>query len=177
MYIVYKRATPDGKVYIGKTSRTLSQRAGKDGISYKGCTRFYNAILKYGWGNIESEVLFKTEDARLARKMETYYICEYDSANPNKGYNIVGRIEYSGKQIPWEEYFKIKEWIFAKNLVSLRKEKGFSRMKLSQVSDINFSRLSKFEHATCYPNPCEKIAIAMALHVKPSALDDDREED
>jgi hypothetical protein len=34
----------NGKRYIGQTYTSLQDRFGKDGIGYKGCTIFYNAI-------------------------------------------------------------------------------------------------------------------------------------
>lgn len=39
----------NGKIYIGQTTTTLEERAGKCGKLYKNCTRFYNAIKKYGF--------------------------------------------------------------------------------------------------------------------------------
>lgn len=45
------------KKYIGQTYTSLEQRAGKNGIKYKNCTCFYNAIQKYGWDNFQSYIL------------------------------------------------------------------------------------------------------------------------
>ena len=47
----------NGKVYIGQTYTSLRARFGKNGIGYKGCPIFYNAIQKYGWDNFEHEIL------------------------------------------------------------------------------------------------------------------------
>lgn len=46
MAIVYKYTSPSGKSYIGQTSIDKQSREGKDGLYYKQCTAFYNAILK-----------------------------------------------------------------------------------------------------------------------------------
>ena len=81
--------TINGKVYIGQTNRLLSQRAGKNGISYQSCPHFYAAIKKYGWDNFKSRILKENLSDKEADYWERYYIKEYDARNPEKGYNIL----------------------------------------------------------------------------------------
>ena len=53
-FLVYMhRLKLDGRVYIGQTCMSLRQRSGDNGYRYKSCTKFYNAIQKYGWDNFE----------------------------------------------------------------------------------------------------------------------------
>lgn len=79
--IVYRYTTPDGKVYIGITSRKLKERSGSDGRGYAGCHIFYNAIQKYGWENIEKEILFSHCSRELANKLEIAFIKYYKDRN------------------------------------------------------------------------------------------------
>ena len=87
MYKIYIHRFPNGKVYIGCTSLELNVRFGKDGNGYKSQERMYQAIQKYGWDNIQHELLDQTNDRECASDLEQRYIAEYDSKNPDKGYN------------------------------------------------------------------------------------------
>ena len=86
-YIVYKHTSPSGKVYIGLTGRTTKERWGNNGIGYKACPYFWRAIQKYGWDNIEHEILYEDLTQEEACELEIKTIAEYDSTNPEKGYN------------------------------------------------------------------------------------------
>ena len=87
-YIVYKHISPSNKVYIGITCRTIEERAEKGGVGYAGNQYFYRAIQKYGWDNFEHEILFSglTKEEACAKEIEL--IAEYNSTNPEFGYNI-----------------------------------------------------------------------------------------
>ena len=101
MYTVYKRTTPDGRVYIGCTSKTLEQRAGFKGIEYANNARFWSAIQEIGWDSIQSVVLAEVASLESAKKLEARYIKEYHALDPDFGYNTIssgfsmspGRIE------------------------------------------------------------------------------------
>ena len=58
-FCVYRHIFPNGKSYIGITSKKPNQRweNGK-GYSKTGQNAIYNAIKKYGWDNIKHEILF-----------------------------------------------------------------------------------------------------------------------
>lgn len=86
MYRIYLRRTPDGKVYIGCTTVSLEYRAK---LGY-GNTDFQEAIDYYGWDSIHSEVLAETDNKDTARELEQKFIDQYDSMNPDKGYNRKG---------------------------------------------------------------------------------------
>lgn len=94
-YIIYKRTTPDGKVYIGCTSESLSKRSGSNGIRYNNQPTFYNAILKFDWSAVKSEVLKTTTDYYIAKAPKSKYIAEYKSTDPNSGYNVNAKSGYS----------------------------------------------------------------------------------
>lgn len=84
-YCVYKHTTPSGKVYIGITCRNPKTRWGY-GSGYQ--TQVFNrAIKKYGWGNIKHEILYSGLTEEEASEKEKELIAEYDSCNPEYGYN------------------------------------------------------------------------------------------
>lgn len=87
MYTVYKHTTPSGKVYIGITKQKPEQRW-NNGNGYKNNEHFHRAILKYGWENIEHEIICQAPmSAEQAGAVEKSLIELYDSTNPDKGYN------------------------------------------------------------------------------------------
>ena len=88
-YKVYKLIFPNGKVYIGQTKNTLKHRFGKNGIGYRKCLKVYNAIQKYGWNNIEKEILYDKLNLDEANELERKLITEvYKSNEDEYGYNI-----------------------------------------------------------------------------------------
>lgn len=89
-YCVYKHTNlVNGKVYIGITCRSPEKRWGKNGCNYKSNYHFYNAIRKYGWNDgFLHEILFSDISKNDAELHEKELIREFDSANPNHGYNI-----------------------------------------------------------------------------------------
>lgn len=86
-YTVYKHTTPSGKVYIGVTGRDVKERW-NSGHGYRRCTAFWNAIVKYGWNNIEHEILCEGLSKKEAEEKEKELISYYKSTNPDYGYNI-----------------------------------------------------------------------------------------
>lgn len=96
-WTVYMHKTPSNKVYIGITCRETKKRWGKNGIYYKCQPYFYNAILKYGWENIEHTILYQNLLKEEAKEKEVELISQYDSTNRDKGYNLsIGGEGHSG---------------------------------------------------------------------------------
>lgn len=88
-YFVYKHTTPSNKVYIGITMQTPEKRW-KRGLGYqKQQSLFYNAIRKYGWDNIQHEILYKGLSKEEACRKEIELIAEYKSNDRRFGYNIL----------------------------------------------------------------------------------------
>lgn len=88
MWKIYKHIFPNGKVYIGQTKNSLSQRFQK-GYGYITQPLIAKAIEKYGWDNVITEILEDNIPSQEeANQLEIKYIAEYDSRNPEKGYNI-----------------------------------------------------------------------------------------
>lgn len=58
-FCVYKHTFPNGKMYIGITSKTPNNRW-ENGTGYTKQHQpvMYYAIQKYGWNNVKHEILF-----------------------------------------------------------------------------------------------------------------------
>ena len=82
---IYKHTSPSGKVYIGQTGQKPEYRW-DNGKGYEGCTLFFNAINKYGWNNIQHEVLFTGLDQLNADIIEEDLIYYYKQIG--KSYNL-----------------------------------------------------------------------------------------
>lgn len=85
-YKIYKHTSPNGKCYIGITKQELTERW-RGGDGYRNCTAFYRAIEKYGWDNIEHEVIDRATTLKQANEKERFYISEYKSNDKRYGYN------------------------------------------------------------------------------------------
>lgn len=108
-YKVYKHTTPNGKVYIGITCRTVYKRWDNGrGYTYSHNPHFSRAIKKYGWENIRHEVLFSGLTKAEAEAKEIELIAEHDATNPEKGYNIRSGGE-SGSRLSDETRRKLSE--------------------------------------------------------------------
>lgn len=86
-YTVYKHTAPNGKTYIGITSKPVEKRW-LNGRGYAKNEHFWNAIKKYGWENISHEILATGLSREEAGLMEQMYISVYQSADQGKGYNL-----------------------------------------------------------------------------------------
>ena len=87
MYTIYVHTTPDGRKYVGCTSKKPYRRF-RGGCNYKCSTRFNDAINFFGWNNIKHEILETVEDKETALKREEYYTLLWRTNEPEFGYNI-----------------------------------------------------------------------------------------
>lgn len=85
-YSVYIHIAPSEKVYVGITNQHPLRRWAR-GQGYHKQAHFWNAIKKYGWKNISHEILYKGLSKEEAFQIEIKLIKQYDSHNPQKGYN------------------------------------------------------------------------------------------
>ena len=95
-YTVYKHTAPNGKVYIGITSCSVERRWQR-GKNYQNNKHFTKAIKKYGWDNIEHQILFTGLSKENAEQKEIELISEYQSSNPIYGYNVENGGNATGK--------------------------------------------------------------------------------
>jgi len=87
-YCVYCHTNKiNNKKYIGIT-RNIPERRWNNGRGYLNNDHFHRAIEKYGWHNFSHEILYTDLSKEQAEEIEIALIKEYDSANPEHGYNI-----------------------------------------------------------------------------------------
>lgn len=84
-YTIYKLTSPEGKVYIGQTSRTPQERW-RNGAGYKDNKLLFEAIKEQGWKNFKREILFQGLSIEEANRIEAEEIKKNNSLSPN-GYN------------------------------------------------------------------------------------------
>ena len=75
-WTVYEHITPSGKRYIGITSKKPEDRW-LNGRGYRKNKLFYKAIEKYGWNNIQHNVVSTYLTEKDAKWLENYLICYY----------------------------------------------------------------------------------------------------
>ena len=86
-WCVYMHTSPSNKVYIGITC-DVKHRWRNHGEGYKGGTRIYYAIRKYGWENFKHEILFTSLTREEACSKEIELIAQYKSTDAEYGYNL-----------------------------------------------------------------------------------------
>lgn len=134
------------KSYIGQTINDLNLRL----ANHKSCKSnphlpISRAINKYGWNNVEVEVIFESEDIEQLNEKEIYYIEKFETRNQERGYNI----REGGKNSPLT-----KEMI--ENIS--RKHRGdksrFAKLTWEQVNEVrqlyNYSDISSIELSKIY---------------------------
>ena len=83
----YLHIFPNDKIYVGTTQQEKVEYRWKcDGNGYKRQPLVWRAIQKYGWENIRHKVI-ECETPEEMWEMEKELIKEYDTTNPDKGYN------------------------------------------------------------------------------------------
>ena len=92
------------KYYVGITSQTIYERWGKNGRRYKN-SYFKKAIDKYGWNNIQHEIVAEHLTENEAKEMEKALIYVLQSNDKTHGYNITkGGDEYQLNIRPVAKY-------------------------------------------------------------------------
>lgn len=66
---------------------------------------------------------------------------------------------------------------FAEKVKKYRVERGLSQTELAKLSNLSQPQICDYENGKSGAHTNNKIALALALRVKPSMLDDDREEE
>ena len=92
-WTIYMYTFPNGKKYIGATTRPLIHRQGSDWSKYKRCKLLYDAIQEFGADSIDQTILFEgLMENRIAAELEAFFIEMYKTnasrySNPSFGYN------------------------------------------------------------------------------------------
>ena len=84
---MYIHTSPSGKVYIG-IAKDVKHRWRGNGNGYKGSTRIWYAIQKYGWDNFRHDIIATDLTRKEACDMEIELIAKCKSTDPSFGYNL-----------------------------------------------------------------------------------------
>ena len=84
-YTLYCHLFPNGKRYIGIT-KTSPEKRWSDGKGYKDQQKMARAIEKYGWDNIEHQIITDGLTREQAERLEMYLIDALDTIEC--GYNV-----------------------------------------------------------------------------------------
>ena len=131
MFCVYMHISPDGKKYIGITSRKPNKRW-ENGKGYKYNKHFYSAIQKYGWENFKHEILFSGLTKEEAEEKEIKLIDLYKTTDPTKGYNL--RLGGSVCTFSEEAIEKMRRSHIGKTIPEEQRKKQSLTMKGRKVS-------------------------------------------
>lgn len=149
-YCVYMHRCPNGKVYIGVTGKTPSERW-KGGHGYSNNRHFKSAIEKYGWDNIEHIILNDNLEKETAYQLEKEYIKKYNSTDRSKGYNVSTGGEASAEGFHHTK--EAREKIGKASRGVKRKPESIRKARLAhiisiEVYDIDANHLGTFESLT-----------------------------
>lgn len=95
-YKIYKHTFPNGKVYIGMTFQEVKYRW-RGGAGYNNQPVMKRAIKKYGWNNIQHEILFENLTKEEAENIERKLIKEQKTNNKKYGYNLDNGGKHAGR--------------------------------------------------------------------------------
>lgn len=95
-YCVYMHTFPNGKRYIGQTCQKPERRWNNNGNGYLGKRKngeykqplIANAIQKYGWENVQHEILFDNLTHKEANRIEQICMILFRTKDRRFGYNI-----------------------------------------------------------------------------------------
>lgn len=143
-YIVYKHTSPSGKVYIGITCQNVCKRW-KNGKGYELCTAFYRAILKYGWDNIQHEILYTGLTKIEACARERLLIAKYLSNDPRYGYNLTSGGEHyeQGEEATLRLSESLKKYYFEHPEARIKISEGQKGRKASSETKEKMSKARK----------------------------------
>ena len=105
---VYRHTCPNGKVYIGMTSKKCEERW-QNGHGYRKNEHFFSAIKEYGWNSITHEVIATGLSKERAQHCEQLLISAHKSNNPLYGYNISTGVGKTGLSPTPETRDKIRK--------------------------------------------------------------------
>lgn len=88
MSCVYKHTFPNGAVYIGRTDMKPEERW-LNGWGYKNCPLMFNAILQFGWANVQHEIIADNLTKEESIELEHQQIVLH-SGSCTVPYNIEG---------------------------------------------------------------------------------------
>ena len=128
---IYRHIFPNGKVYIGQTCQKPEYRW-NNGNGYKTSPFIFNAINKYGWDNIEHQILFSNLDQLNADIIEEDLIYYYKQIG--KSYNLAngGSVNRG-----WKMSEEAKEKLRIINTGRTLSDEAKEKIRLSKLGEKN----------------------------------------
>lgn len=120
-YCVYRHTVPDGRKYIGITSREDPEDRWLNGNGYWDNKEFWNVIQTCGWNRVTHEILSVGLTVSEALTMECELIAKENTMWP-KGFNQVGgrKPKRLTDQFQWSTaaHYRILEWLYQKGITA-----------------------------------------------------------
>lgn len=158
--IVYKITNNiNCKVYIGITTCSLEYRWSKhitESRNENNTKHLYKAIRKYGLDNFSIEQIDSSNDFKELGKLERQYIKQYDSQNPNKGYNLTA----GGESNQWDANPASK--LSYDDVVQIREIYAMCELKLEECwqlfkDKISYSGFQKVWNGTTWQGIMDEV--------------------
>ena len=156
--IIYKITNVvNQKVYIGLTTESLEKRWKGHLQAAKSCCRhLYNSIRKHGIGKFTIEEIDHTDSFKELGELERKYIKEYDSQNPDKGYNITAGGESNQLDGNPKAKVSLKEVIQIREIYSMGELRCKECWKMYK-DKISFSAFQKIWEGTTWKSIMPEI--------------------
>lgn len=134
---------PNDKKYVGLTKQNVKKRWA-NGRGYRVQSHFYNAILKYGWENIEHIVVAENLTKEEAGRLEQELIAKYKTCDRRCGYNKSLGGEYSRYGVKGLHYNQGKSNKASKGVVCVELSIAFDTMtEAKEHLNIDVSAIAK----------------------------------
>jgi hypothetical protein len=106
-WTVYKHTLPDGKVYIGITSLSPTERW-DDGFGYLKQHSFFKHIVKFGWDNIKHEIVANGVSEQTARLLERELIMDAKDNSVNVQHRVSENVNWTKQPIVNDDVYDRK---------------------------------------------------------------------
>lgn len=151
---------PNGKVYVGMTSRKPYERW-SGGHGYKGQPQLWEAIVEHGWNNIRHRVVESGLTKPEAEELERVLIKIHRANDPEYGYNIEsGGIYGSIKPESTRQKFSAaktgeKNPFFGKHLTAEHRDKIRETLRARDIQPVNKRRVLCVETGVIYESTAQ----------------------
>lgn len=170
--IIYKITNQvNNKVYIGLTTETLQKRWIGHKQASKTCERhLYKSMRKYGLDNFTIEEIDSTDNFQILGQLERKYIKEYNSQNPQFGYNITAGGESNQLDANPRAKLSVEEIIQIREIYAMCELRCKDCWKLYQ-DRISFSAFQKIWEGVTWTSILPEVYTEtnMAIHSQQTA--------
>lgn len=141
-YTVYMHEFPNGKVYVGMTSRKPYERW-SGGHGYRGQSHVWQAVIQYGWENIRHRIIETGLTKPEAEELEKVLIKIHKANDPEYGYNIenggtsIGKVAERTKEKLSKAYTGDGNPFYGRHLTEEHKKKIRGTRKARNVQPVN----------------------------------------